>query len=199
MLVWIDLETTGLVATQEKILEVACIITDDALNEIARFERVTTEAKHHDLSQVSEYVLKMHATNGLWCESLLAEAQQTIGQTDYWLDMFITNTIITHTGVKDSAELVNFVGSKSGPQLAGSTISFDRAFMQEHLPRAHGLLHYRNHDVSTLNEIAKRVWPAVFEGRPRPAVDSRHRAMGDIEDSLAVARYYVRVLGPLAG
>ena len=188
MIVWVDLETTGLIPAKERILEVAAIITDDDLVEVARFHSVTSEARYHDLSQVDPYVLKMHADNGLWCESLLAQEFGEIGRVDEALRFFIEE----HCGEN--------IYEKKGPQLAGSTISFDRAFMQVHLPTAHALLHYRNLDVSTLNEMSKRFWPEVYESRPRQNADggrSAHRAMSDIEHSLWTARYYASRLGPV--
>lgn len=206
MLVWIDLETTGLAATQERVLEVACIITDDALVEIARFQRVTAEAKHHDLSKVDPYVLQMHVANGLWNESLLAPEDSGdvakpacgIKHVDVALFDFIYGTIRRLQNLPgDDADktMRDHVGEKKGPQLAGSTISFDRAFMQVHLPLSHALLSYRNLDVSSFNEIAKRRWPSLFDTRPRTAPESRHRALDDILDSLAVMRHYDRAFG----
>lgn len=199
MLVFIDLETTGLDPETNVVLEVAAVITDDALNEVARFERVTTEAKHFDLSKVDPYVLKMHVDNGLWNASLLAsdfyttdatgreivQPSSAINHVDSALVAFITD----HVGL-DEFDMPR-VGAKLGPQLAGSTISFDRAFMQKHLPHAHRLLHYRNVDVTTFNETARRFLPVLHDGRPRSGPSAAHRAMPDVLESLNVYRYYV--------
>ena len=64
------------------------------------------------------------------------------------------------------------------------------------MPKAASALHYRNIDVSSFNEVAKRVWPGVYESRPRDVGGSKHRAMDDILNSLNVLRYYVKNLGP---
>lgn len=195
MLVWIDLETTGLDASKERILEVACIITDDALNEVARFERVTDEAQRTDFSKVNSYVIEMHFTNGLWRESLLAKkSENKLDMVDRALASFIwEHGCIKKLNANGEVDLVSVVN----PQLAGSTISFDRAFLAKHLHRSHDVLHYRNVDVSSFNEVAKRVWPAVYEGRPRDSAGATHRAMSDINDSLRVMRYYIEKLGPV--
>ena len=209
MLVWIDLETTGLDHSKEKILEVACVITDDKLVELARFQRVTSEAQYCDLSKVNAYVRKMHVDNGLWNESILASDDTTfmIGENGQWIlddqgDPKIAQPAASRQAT--DADLCRFihhacrdhgveVGEKKGPQAAGSTIGFDRAFMQVHLPRAHALLHYRSLDVTSLNEFAKRFVPWVYEARPRGNDGvSKHRAMDDILESLEVARNYAR-------
>lgn len=176
MIIWVDTETTGLLPAKERLLEVACIITDDQLNEVARYEAVTSEAKFVDFAKVDPYVLDMHFKNGLWQESLMR------GKARIGVDSEL------HTFIKENG------AEKS--QLAGSTISFDRNFIEMHLPFANSLLHYRNIDVTTFNETARRFWPSVHEVRPR-GTGSTHRAMADIEESLNVMRYYTKALGPV--
>lgn len=186
MIVWIDLETTGLDVTKDVVLEVAAIITDDALVEIARFSEVC----HWQLARglldgytcnIDPYVVKMHTDNGLWLASSEATARRLT--VDEWLETFI----VKH---------VEAVGKKLGPQLGGSTINFDRAFLKAQFPLTHSTLHYRNVDVTTLNELARRFWPAVHAARPRNA-SAAHRAAADVEESLNLARYYTQALGPM--
>lgn len=175
-IIWIDVETTGLSAAKERLLEVACIITDDQLNEVARYEAVTGEAKFVDFAKVDPYVIDMHFKNGLWQESLLRGESRMVVDSDLF-------EFIMANGAEKS-------------QLGGSTISFDRNFIEMHLPVTNTLLHYRNIDVTTFNEIAKRLWPSVHEARPR-GTGSTHRAMPDIEGSLNVMRYYTKTLEPV--
>lgn len=171
MLAWIDLETTGLDPQTEQVLEIACIITNDQFEEVARFERVICSARSFD--SLSSVVQDMHAKSGLWTA---VKAEGAISES-----------------VAD-AELAWFLHEHAPyAQLAGSTISFDREFMRHHLPAALQQLHYRNLDVSTLNETARRFWPDVYATRPNSA-EKAHRAMADIEESLAVARHYTQKL-----
>lgn len=198
MLVWTDLETTGLVATKERVLEVAVIITDDQLNEVARFERVTSEARRTDFTKVDPFVLAMHSKNGLWTESLqmrdgyarVLSPSSNVDHIDEELAAFVKQYCATSEVVLADWK-PSTGGNKVGPQLAGSTISFDRSFLAAHLPQFHATLHYRNVDVSSFNEIAKRFWPAVYDARPCKGKESAHRAMPDVVESLNVMRHYI--------
>lgn len=168
MLAWIDIETTGLDADDDWPLEVACIVTDDAFNEIARFHRVIAfQRVDWEEVEIDPFVIEMHTNNGLRFE--------TIHSSDLSPNV--------------DRELSEFLTPYKGAQLAGSTISFDRSFLKVHFPKSHDVLHYRNFDVTTLNELARRVWPELHDGRPQE--DKKHRAMSDIEHSIAVAKYYV--------
>lgn len=172
MIAWIDLETTGLDPNDDDVLEVACIVTTDDLTEVARFERVV--AARRPFEALPERVQEMHTKHGLWLRCVEAGAPE-LRQVEQELCEFLT------------------AAGAEGAQLGGNTISFDRAFMRVHLPRAEAMLHYRNIDCTTLNEIARRFWPRVYEGRPAPG--HAHRAIADIEESIATLRYYLGVFG----
>jgi oligoribonuclease len=190
MLTWIDLEATGLVATKDAILEVASIVTDDQLQEVGRFHRVVSwepakqlahlganspedQITHaSDLLKIDRVVVRLHARSGLWAE--VSEAAHTTADVDDQLAHFLEQFSIGQDGQR--------------AQIAGSSIWFDRAFMSVHLPRALRQLHYRCVDVTTLNELARRFWPRLHQFVPSKR--EIHRAMPDIEDSLALCRYY---------
>lgn len=186
MLAFVDLETTGLNPDKHEVLEVACIITDDDLREIARFESVIfTTTEFHELD---EFIRDMHTKNELWAAVQTAQPSwQGLKSVDEDLARFIEEHAVS---VKTDAKGRKVI---ERPQLAGNTISFDRAFMKKHLPRAEAQLHYRNVDISSLNELARRFWPTVHDGRPRVG-DAAHRAMADCDDSLKCARYYSKAL-----
>lgn len=206
MLAWIDLETTGLDPNKHTVLEVAAIITDDRLREVARFERVVywmhaedflpeySEDPRNAMAKhgVSQVVVDMHRANGLWEAS--RDSTTFLGTADEELAEFLEQCGVTTVAVKNSEGIDSVEMTK--PQLAGSTISFDRSFLAVHCPLACRQLHYRNVDVTTFNEIARRFWPAVHDARPK-AEKGAHRAMADILESLAVGRYYVEQLGPV--
>jgi oligoribonuclease len=201
MIVFCDLETGGLDPEKHPVLEVALVITDDALADVPKGAisrvvywapapymlvedptRLAAEARFYD---VDPFVLDMHTKNGLWQAS--ATSEHTLASTDAMLHAFIRE------------RCGDAIGEKKGPQLGGNTISFDRAFLKRHLPLTHATLHYRNVDCTTLNEMARRFWPAVYEGRPRAAKDAAaHRAEADVMESVELARYYAKALGPTA-
>lgn len=190
MLAWIDLEATGLDATKDAILEVASIVTDDQLQEVGRFHRVVSwgpakQLTHlganspedqitqaSDLMKIDHVIIALHARSGLWTE--VSETAHTAADVDDQLAHFLEQFSIGQDGQR--------------AQIAGSSIWFDRAFMSVHLPRALRQLHYRCVDVSTLNELARRFWPQLYQ--KVPGKREIHRAMPDIEDSLALCRYY---------
>lgn len=192
-LVWIDLEATGLVPSEHAVLEVAAIMTDDRLREIGRFHRVVHWPRAAMLEHlgpdspdaafaiaatstgISREVVDLHARNGLWKEA--AQSLYCLAAVDEHLAEFIVQTAPSMDGASAPKAL-----------LAGSSIWFDRALMAVHLPRSLKHLHYRLIDVTTLSELSRRVWPRLHGGRPSKR--EVHRAMPDIEDSLALCRYY---------
>lgn len=190
MLAWIDLETTGLIATEHAILEMAVIVTDDQLQEVSRFHRVVywSQAKllthlgidssedqftiAADLMKIDQVVIKLHAKSGLWAE--VAASPHILTDVDGQLADFLAKISAGPDAQK--------------AQIAGSSIWLDRSFMSVSLPQALRQLHYRCVDVTTLNELARRFWPRLYQGVPGKR--EIHRAMPDIEDSLALCRYY---------
>jgi oligoribonuclease len=215
MLVWTDLETTGLEPENCSILEIAAIITDDDLNEVARFQRVVYWEsaayildwvdRGHELSRlvvydgpnggktVDPYVVDMHIKNGLWRDVVHGQALDTV-------DRDFAAFIQEH-----AVKTVEYVDEKTGetktredkPQLAGSTISFDRGFIGLHMKRSVAKLNHRNIDVSTFNETGRRYWKDVYEARPRSG-DKAHRGMADIQESLNVYKHYLACLTAVA-
>lgn len=179
MLLWIDIETTGLDASTHKVLEVAAIATADDLTEVARFQAVTDEASKIALKDAPAGA--MHVKSGLWLESACFEPNPTdqgkkdVRRVDRALAAFISDNC--------GAEPV---------QLAGSTVGFDRKFLERHFPRTTELLHYRSIDVTTLHELARRLWPEIH---CRPEGEPAHRAMADVESSLECARKYAMAIG----
>ena len=195
MLVFLDLETTGLDASEDKILEVAVIVTDDQLKEVARFEAVTDEARHiRFVDEVGKkwpdpYVRKMHHENGLWGASIAST--QSLYAVKIALAAFIREHAVR---TEERPDHPNF-GKPILPQLAGNTVSFDRGFIERHMPEVAKLIHYRHLDVTSVNELARRAWAPIYSARPNNQ-EAAHRAMADIEESLRVARYYAQALDP---
>lgn len=210
MLVWTDLETTGLDPDKCDTLEVAAIITDDKLNEVARFSSVIYWWGAESLSllevdspesefyaraasvNIDPVVAKMHTKNGLWKECARADAPARDDVDARFARFLADYSLDIEKYTKDGETKTRVVRA----QLAGSTISFDRSFMASDLPLALAELHYRNVDVSTLNELGRRFWPTVYAARPKKG--DAHRGMADIEESLLVLRHYLANLEPKA-
>lgn len=176
MIAWIDLETTGLDPRSRTVVEVGCIVTDDGLSEYARFSAVTDACYWAEMDEAAS---EMHRRSGL----------DTLSSRDGEDGSVID--------IRFAAFLGRFTSAENRPVLAGSSVHFDREFMRYHLPRSLSCLHYRNLDVSTLTETARRFWPAVYDGRPELKPEDRpHRAIDDLEATLKLFRYYLGALGP---
>lgn len=176
MICWIDLETTGLDehAPASGILELALIVTDDDLNFIASTNIVMKpQPSCHDwVQQLHPRVLEMHTKNGLIKDVL-----------DHGVRLYEARDAIL-------AFLKPILGDKIGKvPLGGSTIAFDRVWLREYLPEVHDCFHYRSIDVTSISLCAERWAKKLRDGRPRQA-DGEHRAMPDIQHSIAVLRYY---------
>lgn len=188
MLLWIDLETTGLDPAKDAILEVALVVTDNELDEASMpcgecSEHVTEPAVFSSVigfdrgahpNAIDPYVLKMHTKNDLWqaCES-------AAGDDDYAL---------ASVEEKLLALARRFCEAKTTP-ICGSTIAFDRAFLKVHMPRIEAHFSHRNLDVSVLGELASRWAPEVWAKRPRPGADA-HRALADVRGSIELLKYW---------
>jgi oligoribonuclease len=172
VLVWADIETTGLDRRNDVILEVAVIITDDALNEIASYEGVTCGARYRRLEDLAPVVQEMHTKSGLWRQSRCCST--TLHEMDWILSVFLQK----HGAV--------------GAPLAGASVHFDRALIAKDFPNTHARLHYRNLDVSTFHETAKRFWPEIHATAPPKRL--AHESMKDIRESIDYLRYYLTAL-----
>jgi oligoribonuclease len=168
-LVWIDCEMTGLDLESDALIEVAALVTDFDLVVLGEGVDLVIKPPPEALDQMGDYVRQMHQSSGLLTEldnglSLAAAEEQVLAY------------------VSDHCP----VGSR--PPLAGNTIATDRAFLARDLPALERALHYRNVDVSSIKELAKRWHPrAWYEA---PAKQGNHRALADIQESIEELRYY---------
>lgn len=170
MLVWIDLEMTGLDANRDHILEIATVITDDDLNPVGAGLQLVIHQPPEVLSLMNETVSKMHHESGLTDEVRrstlsLAEAKQ---QT---LDL-----------------IRRHVPEPGKVPVCGNSIGMDRRFLNRWLPEIENLLHYHVVDVSSLQELAQRWYPKAAAQRPRKR--KGHRALDDILESIEELRYW---------
>ena len=167
---------TGLEPHRHVIVEIATIITDDDLNVIAEGPDLVIHASPEELAQMGDFVTEMHTSSGL----LPAISASTISVRD--AEVTTLEFMKAHIG-----------DARSVP-LCGNSIGTDRRFLEEYMPELEAFFHYRNVDVSTLKELAKRWHPEVIAAKPEKA--SAHRALDDIRESIAELVHYRSTLFP---
>lgn len=178
-LVWIDCEMTGLDLINDALIEVAAIVTDGELNVLGEGVDVVIKPSDEALAQMGDFVRNMHQTSGLL--DLLGGGISMQAAEEQVLDY-----IREH--VPD--------GRKA--PLAGNTIGTDRAFLARDMPALESHVHYRNVDVSSIKELARRWYPRVYFNTPDKS--GNHRALADIRESIEEMRYYREALFvPLPG
>lgn len=169
-LVWVDLETTGRRrADKEKILEVACLVTEADLTPVDDGFTTVIHVDQWRLAQMPRPVWDMHSKSGL-------------------IDDVLRSTVtLEAAGGQVLAYVAERVPAGVVPG-AGSSVHFDRRFLVEHMPDVEAHLHYRNVDVSSVKELVRRWFPATYARLP--ARVSRHRAMPDVLASIDELAFY---------
>jgi oligoribonuclease len=176
-LAWIDLEMTGLDTDRDSILEIATVVTDADLNVLAEGPELAIAHPLATLEAMDEWNRNQHGRSGLWRRVLeegvgMAEAERrTLEFLREWLD------------------------PRQSP-MCGNSICQDRRFMHRQMPELERFFHYRNLDVSTIKELARRWAPQVASGVRKAAA---HTALSDVHDSIEELRHYRRYMGPLGG
>ena len=181
MLVWIDIETTGLNPGHHVILEVACVITDDQLDSLQEYTHLVIDCEptvllpsKGDDEVRPNAIYAEHFNNGLIAE--LTQAYSAKG----WQEQSTPEAV--GQALHDFIQL----HCPEPAPLAGSSVHFDRSFLAEHMPGVLDVLHYRNVDVSTVRELAKRWRPDMA----MPERVGKHRALDDIYESIRLLRYF---------
>lgn len=172
-LVWIDCEMTGLDLDTDELLEVAVVVTDFDLNLLDDGLTVVIKPNDEALAGMSDFVRQMHTDSGLLNE--LASGA-TLADAEFAVNEYILARVPTE---------------QQAP-LAGNSIATDRAFLAKYMPRVDSHLHYRNVDVSSIKELARRWFPRVYFNAPAKA--GGHRAMADILESIRELQYYRRAV-----
>ncbi|TAH39412.1 MAG: oligoribonuclease [Planctomycetota bacterium] len=168
-LVWMDLEMTGLDPERERILEIASLVTDFDLDEIAAGPELVLRQPDEVLAAMDDWNRRQHAASGLTERSRRSATDEALAETA-------------------TLEFLRRHVAEGAAPLAGNSVHHDRRFLTQFMPRLAAYLHYRNVDVSTVKELARHWYPAVFARRP-PKRKS-HRALDDIRESIAELRYY---------
>ncbi|MCW4455509.1 oligoribonuclease [Flavobacterium sp. MXW15] len=176
-LIWIDLEMTGLDTDNDSIIEVATVVTDAQLNVLAEGPEFAIAHPLETLEAMDEWNRNQHRRSGLWQRVL--DSQVTMAQAE----------------AQTVAFLAQWVAAGASP-MCGNSICQDRRFLHRQMPRLEKYFHYRNLDVSTIKELARRWAPSVAAGVSKT---SSHTALSDVHDSIAEMRHYRGFMGALAG
>lgn len=168
LLVWIDLEMTGLEPETCFILEIATLVTDAKLQIVAEGPNIVVHNGERELESLSEWSRKTFGKSGL-IERVRNSAIDAAAAEDQTL-----------------AFLAPLVKAGASP-MCGNSVHNDRVFLHRHMRRLHDFFHYRNLDVSTVKELCRRWYGSRF--KPPQKADS-HQALQDIRESVAELRYY---------
>jgi oligoribonuclease len=170
MLVWMDLEMTGLDHTSDVIVEIATLITDDDLDIIAEGPDLVIHHPDDVLARMDPFVVDMHTTSGL-------------------LEQIRSSTVtLEQAGAETLAFIKQHVPGERSVPLCGNSIGTDRRFLAAYLPAIEAHLHYRSVDVSSIKELVRRWYPDVLARRGWK--QGAHRALDDIRESIAELRLY---------
>ncbi|MGA1436024.1 MAG: oligoribonuclease [Ilumatobacteraceae bacterium] len=174
MLVWMDLEMTGLDHMSDVIVEIATIITDDDLNIVAEGPDLVIHQPDEVLRNMNEVVTKMHTDSGL-------------------LEQISSSTLTLEEAGQQTLQFIKEHCPEAGTvPLCGNSIGTDRRFLARYLPEIETYLHYRSVDVSSIKELVRRWYPEANARRPwKP---NSHRALDDIKESVAELKHYQQVV-----
>ena len=168
-LVWVDCEMTGLDTVKDVLVEIAVLVTDSDLNIIGEGVDVVIKASAEQISNMNDFVTKMHTDSGLINE--------------------IPNGIATSEAEELILKYLDSAGVSAGKSpIAGNSVYVDRIFINRDMPKLSEYLHYRTVDVSSIKELTRRWFPKVYFNSP--AKTGNHRALGDIKDSIAELSFY---------
>lgn len=167
-LIWIDLEMTGLNPDSDVIIEIATIVTDSDLKVLAEGPSLAIRQSQATMDAMDEWNTRQHGHSGLTQRVLNSE-------------------IDTAEAERQTLEfLAQWVPAGASP-MCGNSICQDRRFLWRGMPQLEAFFHYRNLDVSSIKELAKRWRPEIADGVKK---NSSHLALDDIRDSIAELQHY---------
>jgi len=167
-LIWIDMEMTGLKPDADRIIEVALVITDQQLNVVVEGPVQVVHQSDDVLDAMDSWNKGTHGRSGLIDKVKGASASEAEVESD--LLRFVAA----------------FVPPNSSP-MCGNSVCQDRRFLARYMPILEAHFHYRNLDVSTLKELARRWKPEIMPGLSK---QSKHEALADIYESIEELKYY---------
>lgn len=167
-LIWIDLEMTGLDPSHERIIEVAIIVTDNDLNVIEEGPVIAVHQPDELLEAMDDWNTRTHTASGL--VQRVRESAVNTAQAEQMVLEFLRRHVNPGTS-----------------PMCGNSVHQDRRFLNSEMPELASFFHYRNLDVSTLKELARRWKPSILENLQKNAT---HQALDDIRESIVELAYY---------
>ena len=167
-LIWIDMEMTGLSPDTDRIIEVALVVTDSDLNTVAEAPVMVVHQSNAVLDGMDSWNKGTHAKSGLIDKVKASQFDEAAVET----------AMIEF--------LKQHVAARISP-MCGNSICQDRRFLARSMPKLEDYFHYRNLDVSTLKELAKRWKPEIAAGLTK---HGKHEALADIYESIEELKYY---------
>lgn len=167
-LIWIDLEMTGLSPETDRIIEIATVVTDKELNILAEGPVIAIHQPDSVLAKMDEWNVRQHQGSGL-------------------VDRVRASQYDERRAEVETIEFLRQHIPAGVSPMCGNSICQDRRFLANYMPELEAYFHYRQIDVSTLKELARRWRPDVLDGLQKHA---RHLALDDIHDSIAELRFY---------
>ncbi len=168
-LVWIDMEMTGLDPEKERLIEIAVLVTEGDLTLVAEGPDLVIHQPDEILEAMDEWNTQHHGDSGLTERVRKSDVDEASAET----------------------AVIEFLSQHCVPKravLAGNSIHQDRRFIRRYMPKLDAFLHYRQVDVSSVKELARRWYPEAFANAPKK--QETHRAMDDIRESLQELAYY---------
>lgn len=167
-LIWIDLEMTGLDPSSDRIIEIATIVTDGRLDEIAEGPVIAIHQSRERLDAMDEWNTRQHTGSGL-------------------VQRVLDSSYDAQAAERETLEFLAEHVAEGASPMCGNSICQDRRFLANYMPELERYFHYRNLDVSTLKILARLWSPDVASGVRKGA---QHLALADIRDSIAELRHY---------
>jgi oligoribonuclease len=171
-LIWIDLEMTGLRPDTDVIIEMATIVTDSELRRVAEGPVIAIHQPDSVLDGMDEWNKRTHGASGLLTR---------VRDSKWTMAMAESRTL----------EFLKALVEPNASPMCGNSICQDRRFLARHMPTLEKFFHYRNLDVSTLKELARRWAPGIIPGFSK---QGEHKALADIQESIRELEYYRRQL-----
>ncbi|CAL1528101.1 unnamed protein product [Lymnaea stagnalis] len=168
-IVWVDLEMTGLDVEKDKIIEIACLVTDGDLNLLAEGLNIVIHQSDSLLNNMDEWCVQQHGQSGL------TEAVKKSHITTDRAEQMVLDFLKLHT-------------EKGQCPLGGSSVGIDKQFIAKYMPKLAEHFHYRIIDVSSIKELCRRWYPGILEKAPDKKLS--HRALDDIMESVEELKFY---------